>query len=393
MRSTRDWITRARRLLGCIALLTLATAAQAHKASDAYLTLSVDGHHIEQRLDIALRDLDRELVLDTNNDGALQWGEVRTRWAAIEALADAGLRIQADGQDCTRQQRGPAQLDSHSDGRHVVLTQQWLCAAPVQSLSLDYRLFARSDATHRGVVRVVSTPPGDATPLTRTAVLVPGAPPQTLSLQGADSGPSSWLGFVAEGIHHILIGYDHILFLLALLLPSVMVRTPQGWVGAPALKPVLLDVLRIVTAFTVAHSITLALAVLDIVNPPSRWVESIIAASVVLAALNNLWPTVQHRRWLITGSFGLVHGFGFAGALKDLGLGAGSLAGPLVGFNLGVEIGQLAIVALFIPVAWALRPTAAYRQAALGFGSLAIGALALVWLAERALDLQLTMWI
>ena len=111
---------------------------------------------------------------------------------------------------------------------------------------------------------------------------------------------------------------------------------------------------------------------LDVVNPPSRWVESLIAASVVLAALNNLHPLLAERRWMITFAFGLVHGFGFAGALKDLGLNAGSLAGPLLGFNLGVELGQLALVALFVPLAWLLRPTVAYRRAAMLGGSSAV---------------------
>lgn len=375
-------------------LLALATTAPAlaHKASDAYLTLEVDGAVIQQRLDIALRDLDRELVLDRNGDGQLQWGEVRGRWPAITALADAALRLRADGQACQLQGRAAPQLDAHSDGRHAVLQQTWQCAAPVRSIAIDYNLFQRTDPTHRGVARVVTGGTGGAGQGGSALVLVPGAPTATVAVApagtGATTSPASFFGFVAEGVHHILIGIDHILFLLALLLPSVLVRTPNGWAAAPSLRPALLDVLRIVTAFTVAHSITLALAVFEVLNPPSRWVESIIAASVVLAALNNLRPLVSHRRWLITFAFGLVHGFGFAGALKDLGLGSGSLVGPLLGFNLGVELGQLAVVALFVPLAWALRPRPAYRRLALQGGSGAIAALALVWLAERALQIQ-----
>jgi len=143
-----------------------------------------------------------------------------------------------------------------------------------------------------------------------------------------------------------------------------------------------------VTAFTVAHSITLALSVLDVVDPPSRWVESVIAASVVLAALNNLWPLVSEARWKLTFAFGLVHGFGFASALKDAGLAKGALAAPLVGFNVGVEIGQLCIVAVVLPLAWSLRGTRTYRGAFAG-GSLAIAAVAALWLVQRAFDLSL----
>ncbi|MEP6505303.1 MAG: HupE/UreJ family protein, partial [Betaproteobacteria bacterium] len=209
---------------------------------------------------------------------------------------------------------------------------------------------------------------------------------------------ASITGFVREGVHHILIGYDHILFLLSLLLPAVWIRSrtvdPRTaiartrWVPAQDMRLALANVLKVVTAFTVAHSITLALSVLDVVNPPSRWVESTIAASVVLAALNNIWPLISEARWKLTFVFGLVHGFGFASALKDAGLAQGALVGPLVGFNVGVEIGQLCIVAVVLPLAWSLRSTRTYRGA-FAAGSLAIAAVAGLWFVQRAFDLSL----
>ena len=375
--------THTLRGIAC-ATLWMAGSALAHKPSDAYLSLRVDGATIEQRLDIALRDLDRDLLLDADDDGQLSWGEVRGRWAEIEGLAAAGVQVTVGVQICRVASRAEPQLDEHSDGRYVVLTKRLVCDAPVRALSVDYSLFQRSDPTHRGIVRMV------AGTSTQPAVLTPGNQAWVFAIQlDPRATPPSFLGFVTEGVQHILSGVDHILFLLALLLPSVLVRGPNGWQPAPQAKPVLLDVLRIVTAFTLAHSITLALAVLDIVDPPSRWVESVIAASVVFAALNNLRPVVGRRRWLITFAFGLVHGFGFAGALKDLGLGEGTLVVPLLGFNLGVELGQLAIVALFVPLAWVLRPTPIYRRGAFMAGSVAIAALASVWLAERAFDIEL----
>jgi hypothetical protein len=213
-----------------------------------------------------------------------------------------------------------------------------------------------------------------------------------------DAPPSSFFGFVREGVHHILIGYDHILFLLSLLLPAVWIRsavtdprtgaTRTRWIPSDNLRLALTNVLKVVTAFTVAHSITLALSVLNIVNPPSRWVESIIAASVVLAALNNIWPLISEARWKLTFVFGLVHGFGFASALKDAGLAKGALVGPLVGFNVGVEIGQLCIVAVVLPLAWSLRHTRTYRGA-FAAGSLAIAGVAGLWFVQRAFDLSL----
>jgi hypothetical protein len=193
--------------------------------------------------------------------------------------------------------------------------------------------------------------------------------------------------YIVEGVWHIWIGFDHILFLLSLLLPAVLVRREQHWEPAPSLKGSLFEVLKVVTAFTLAHSITLSLAVLGVITLPSRFVESVIAASVVVAALNNLRGTVDRRRWVMAFVFGLVHGFGFASVLADLGLPQGALALALVGFNLGVEIGQLAIVAAFLPAAYLLRGTAFYRIGVLRVGSLAVAVLASWWLVQRAFNL------
>ena len=424
----------------CLAALLLAIApfAQAHKASDAYVTLQVDGATVDARIDIALRDLDRDLALDANADDQLSWKEVRTRWADIAALARTDIRLNADGARCTPDPASTPVTDAntpalteHSDGTYAVLRTQWHCPAPVQALSVAYELFAKTDPTHRGIARVSRTSDAADAPAPQLAVLSPGngwhrfrlpplpaatvstgetaaaaaspAPPPSpqpgADVATVDDAPtSSFLGFVREGVHHILIGYDHILFLLSLLLPAVWIRsaitdprtgiTRTRWLPSQNLRLALTNVLKVVTAFTVAHSITLALSVLDIVNPPSRWVESIIAASVVLAALNNIWPVISEARWKLTFVFGLVHGFGFASALKDAGLAKGALVGPLVGFNVGVEIGQLCIVALVLPLAWSLRGTRTYRGAFAG-GSLAIAGVAGLWLVQRAFDLSL----
>ena len=143
------------------------------------------------------------------------------------------------------------------------------------------------------------------------------------------------------------------------------------------------------TAFTVAHSVTLGLAAAGVLAPPSRWVESLIAASVLVAALDNLRPFLRAPRWVMVSLFGLVHGFGFAGPLQDLGLAQGGLALPLLGFNLGVELGQLAIVALLLPAAIALRRTPLYRRALVPGASAAVAVLALAWTLERSLGWSL----
>jgi hypothetical protein len=190
-------------------------------------------------------------------------------------------------------------------------------------------------------------------------------------------------------VRHIALGFDHLLFLLSLLLPAVLRRAGARWEPEPALRPALADVLSVVSAFTLAHSLTLSLAALGVLRLPSRGVESAIAASVVLAAANNLRPLVGGRRWLAAFAFGLVHGLGFASVLADLGLPRGALVVSLLAFNLGVELGQLAFVALLLPVAWWLRAWPAYPSVVLAGGSAAIALLASLWLAERSLGLAL----
>jgi len=219
-------------------------------------------------------------------------------------------------------------------------------------------------------------------------ILGPDAPRQVV---GGDAGSplAQFLTYGREGVWHIWTGFDHVLFLLSLLLPAVRVRRDGAGQPAASFRASFTDVAKIVTAFTVAHSITLSLAALGVVSPPSRWVESAIALSVVLVALNNLFPVVAGGRWVAAFAFGLIHGFGFAGALADLGLPPGSLALSLAGFNLGVESGQLALVAVFLPFAFALRDTAVYRRVALAGGSAVIAVIALGWLVERAFDVPL----
>lgn len=371
-----------------VALLAASLPALAHKPSDAYLRLTVHGNTLEQRFDIALRDLDRELQLDANDDGELLWGELRPRIAEVQAYAEAGLDTSLKdqrGAACTLSAFAPMQIDKHSDGNYAVLVRRWQCAAPPQDLMLSYRLFATSDPTHRGVTLL------SVGERRQTLVLVPNGTAQHLNLSpnaSSDGARADLLSILLEGVHHIWVGYDHILFLLSLLLPAVLIRTLMSWSAAPRLKPVLVEVLSVVTAFTAAHSITLALAAFDIVNPPSRLVESLIALSVLLAALNNLWPVLKSGRWKLTFAFGLIHGFGFASALKDLGLSKAALAGPLLMFNLGVEVGQLTIVAVFVPIAWSLRKKSWYPRWVLGVGSVLIAVLALAWLVERMFDLK-----
>ena len=375
---------RALLLIAALALACLGLSAHAHKPSDSYLSLEIDGERVAGQWDIALRDLDFALGLDANQDGDITWGEVKAKQADIAAYALSRLRLGPTSAPC------PAQIteqliDNHSDGAYAVLRFAATCAAAPKTLTVDYRLFFDLDPQHRGLIRLVYEG------ATRAGILSAGQPEQKFTL----TEMSRWAQFVdygKEGVWHIWTGFDHILFLLSLLLPAVLVRSRvRGWHWEPAgnFGATFWDVLKIVTAFTLAHSITLSLAALGIVSLPSRLVESAIALSVVLAALNNIWPVVYEKRWVIAFCFGLVHGFGFASVLADLGLPQESLLIALVAFNLGVELGQLAIVGVFLPAAYTLRATGLYRRLVFVQGSAAIALIAMLWLTQRALNVQL----
>ena len=364
-------------------LWTATMSASAHKASDSYLTLTRSGSdatEISGRWDIALRDLDNAITLDTNGDGEITWGEVRAKHAEIAAYALSRLTIESRGAACGIT-AGKQLIEQHSDGAYIVLVFNGNCPLPGPTLTVDYRLLFDIDPQHRGLLQYVESGPA------RSLIFGVDSPRQTIG--SAETGAFEQLRqYVRDGVWHIWLGFDHILFLLSLLLPAVLLRRDRAWLPAPSFRAVAIDVAKIVTSFTIAHSITLTLATLSVVSPDSRWIESGIALSVVLAALNNVFPVVRHGRWLAAFGFGLIHGFGFASALKDLGLPTGSLVLSLFGFNIGVEVGQLAIVALFLPVAFALRGTWAYRRAILAGGSVAIAAIATVWLVERAFNLS-----
>ena len=367
-----------------------ASTAWAHKPSDSYLTVRAtqDQNDLTLRWDIALRDLDYVLTLDRDGNGELTWGEVRPREADITRLALSRLAFTASGQACPLESSAPMMLDTHSDGNYAVLSFTARCPlldAKKTVLTARYSMLFDVDPSHRGLVQWIG--PGQD-PASAAQALVFGieSAEQTLTLQPAGRW-QTFRQYLVDGVWHIWIGYDHILFLLSLLLPAVLLRRNNQWEPAPTLGGSFKEVLKVVTAFTLAHSITLSLAAMGIISLPSRLVESVIAASVVLAALNNLRGTIEGKRWVMAFVFGLIHGFGFASVLADLGLPKEALALALVGFNAGVEVGQLSIVAVFLPVAFALRKTRFYRVGVLTGGSLIVAALASWWLAQRLFDL------
>jgi hypothetical protein len=412
------WYLLAALLLG----LTLnSLPAAAHKESDAYLTLHVDRsdpHALDGQWDIALRDLDFALGIDSNHDGQITWGEVQAHRKEIEDYALARLAIKGDGLTCAMQPTAQ-EIDEHTDGAYDVIGFRAVCDKDIPAkLTVVYRLFNNVDPYHRGIVTI------RANGITAGAVLGPEAPVTMLDLRKPDRW-QEFRSFVTDGLWHIWTGMDHLLFLMSLLLPAVMVRRRTGgpdgdrvggsggggallagagasgvggtlvlvpaiaryeWVPVASWWRAFIDVIKVVSGFTLSHSVTLTLATLGIVNLPSRLVESGIALSVIVAAANNLYPIVTRRLWLIAFAFGFVHGLGFASALYGLQLPPLSMAASLGGFNVGVELGQESIVLLVMPLAFLLRRTRFYRDGVLRWGSVVIISLATGWLIQRAFD-------
>ncbi len=364
------------------AVMSFALPAFAHKPSDSYLTLAVEGSHVHGRWDVALRDLANAIDLDGDGSGTITWAELHARESTLASYVLGHLGLAADGAACPVAPHG-LRVASHSDGNYAVLDFDAACPRPPQVLGVAYALFFDLDPQHRGIVRI------DDGAGTRTAIFSPRERQQAFG-QTALRPMVQLFAAIRLGVEHIFAGVDHLCFLVALLVPSVLVRHGRsGWSPVPRLRPALVDVLKIVTAFTLAHSITLTLSALEVLRLPSRLVESGIAASVVLAAVNNVVPVLAEDRWAAAFALGLLHGFGFSATLMDLGLPRQNLALTLFGFNVGVEIGQMCVVASFVPLAYFARRTWVYRRVGLVGGSVAIAGVAGLWLLERAFAVKI----
>lgn len=348
-----------KRLFQClpfIALLVVGSNSWAHKASDSFLYLDQTGSGDSLRVDIALRDLALVLPLDANRDQRLTGDEVRVARGRITSYVEQGVGVGSTAGECglTINQWG---ISQHSDGPYAAARYGVQCPGGVAVSELRYNLLFKQDPLHRGLVQH-RTPSGEG-----LAVLAPDN-----RVFNASGGPPSLLatftGFIGQGVVHLLLGFDHVLFLLVLILPATMTRRIAR---EPASGPVtegaqntflarLLELAGIVTAFTVAHSITLGLSALELIKPPIAWIEIIIALSIAVAALNLFWPVLGRKTWKLAFGFGLIHGFGFASVLGDLTSGISQKALALAGFNIGVELGQLALLIVLFPVLfWAGR--------------------------------------
>jgi hypothetical protein len=369
-------MNRLRNLAFMFVLLLAGPLAQAHIASNSFLTLNVTGSKVSGAIELAIRDGELAVGLDRDGNGKVTFGELKSSQTALQNYVHGHLHFTAADGPC-RLEFAPVEVNDRVDGVYLWLPITADCPGELKRLSVDYTMLDAEDPSHRGLLTLFAN--GAA----QTAVLGGSAGNRQFELEHLSSW-SAFVEYLRAGIWHIWSGIDHLLFLLSLLLPAVLVRRQSRWEAVPIAAPAFVNIVKVVTAFTLAHSITLSLAAFDVIRLPSRLTESVIAASIIIAALNNVFPRVTEGRWRIAFAFGLLHGFGFASVLAEMGLPAGARLISLVAFNLGVEAGQLAVVIAIMPLAYFLRATDFYRRGVMPWGSSAIACLALFWFVQRA---------
>ena len=344
--------------LGTVAVLLASLPVTAHPLNVGRADITVGESEIELRLSVNLFELDLLLSLDRDLDGRIERAEIEIQRRQISDYLATRIQVIAEGR-MLPMEAGGFDVRHSDDGKPTFeTTLRFQSPAPLRSFTIRCEPLTEFGADHRIIGRI-SRDGGSEQFVFQRGV----------AYQAGDHSPrAATLQFVALGVHHILIGYDHLAFLLALLLAS------GSW----------LNVVKIVTAFTLAHSVTLSLAALNVVSLPGWLIEAGIAVSVAYVAVENLLSRRPRHRWLVSLGFGLVHGFGFAGVLHEMALPRDHLLAALFFFNLGVEVGQLAVISVLLPFLWLLAHTSAYR-ATVTSASLGILGVAALWLVQRLL--------
>jgi hypothetical protein len=359
-----------------LAALGAGRPALAHATSTSYLLVDLPrgAEPVALRWDLATHDIMWSVFIDQDYDGVITWQEVvdaRARY--IEPAVLREIAVARGGTACTVDFKDLA-LAERAGQNHLSIA---LSAACPKSglLTVSGSLFMTGDASQRVLISSTRGKQQFA------GVISPDSPGWTEPARV--SAWDSFVRFVGEGVWHVLIGYDHIAFVLLLLLPSVLRPVNGQWQGAQRLSQVARDIFTIITAFTLAHSTTLALAVTGLVRLPTQPIEVAIAASIAMAGGLNLLPRLSRLRLPLAFGFGFVHGFGFANALSEIDAAGTTLLPLLAGFNIGVEIAQLAIVAVVLPAIYLARGTRWYASGVMPLGSCALGAAGVVWLLQR----------
>jgi hypothetical protein len=358
----------------CVFCIFGAPVAESHESSTSYLKLDAraDGS-LNGSLDVGVLDLSWSVPLDADGDGRVLWREVEAAQSAIATLVADKLIVERGGRQCTFHVTDVL-VTRHVGEPYLSLPFVGRCET-VGLLGIRSDLFFGEDSGHRTLFDVHTTSG------TTAGFLMVSA--REWKQSRAPNPWTAFAAFVVQGIWHVWTGYDHLAFLLSLLLPCALTAGRGAWRPAEGPKVVLRDLLRIITAFTVAHSITLGLATLQVVSVSARIIEPLIATTIIIAALLNLFPKAARLRLPLAFSFGLIHGFGFALALSELAPVRGQIVALLAGFNIGVELAQLSVVLLVAPLLVLLRQSAVYATRLMPAASVAVAAAGFIWLGAR----------
>jgi hydrogenase/urease accessory protein HupE len=340
-------------------------AAEAHTSSLVYVDLAVAGHDVHVTLQIADRDLYEAIGVD--KDRAVSRAETLAARDRLLEYAAGHVHVRNGDADCPAATRALSLADK-SDGFFAVTRVDYVCKRTAAAVTVEYDLFFDLDPMHQGLARIELPGQPERQHVFRGAA-------RTLHLDRPLTLFDNLRDYLVLGMEHIFTGYDHLAFLFGLLLVA----------SARGLRPGLRYILGVVTAFTVAHSVTLIAAGLGWVRLPSRFVESAIALSIAYVAVENLAVRDPKHRWLLTFFFGLVHGFGFASVLAEIGLPPSGVVPSLVAFNVGVELGQLTVVCLIAPILLWLVPRYRLADRVRTWGSIALVILSSYWFFERVL--------
>ncbi len=351
-------MSRVLRRLGLgITLVAAAASAWAHGGgSTGYASITVSRSTVRYSLTLPTAVLPSALA---ETFRLASTGRAASRDELL-GMIRSQIVLHANGVRC---EPGPGEvLRASPDVPSFTMQVDFACPSGLRELVVQDNTFDLLGADHHTLAKV-ETPSG-----VQQFAFAPDTRQARFTIQGGEDVVRGTGSFVLLGIEHILTGYDHLLFLLGLLLRG------GSW----------LALAKIITAFTLAHSVTLALAVLDIAVLPDRLVEAVIALSIAFVAAENIFlKPVVSRRWVVSFCFGLVHGFGFSSALRELGLPTHGLALALFGFNLGVELGQGMVVALALPLLALIRRTG-WERRMVWSSSLAILLVGVVLFVERA---------
>lgn len=345
-----------------------------HELSNGYLTLKNESDELlSGELLLKPEDIGQVAELDANNDGNLTWGEVNSNHNLAKGYIQNHLIIRSGETRCTVSVAPPSLRDISAESL-LVYPLSVNCAF-LNEVSVHYTGILNDFPTHKLLTSITFDQQTSVYVLDRERSFITVAPQN-------NHWVSQFGEMVYQGIWHIFIGLDHILFLVATLLTVNLFRENKRWVKEQSKKRIVKSTVILVSTFTLAHSITLTATALDFITLDSRIVELGIAISVAITALNNVFPIIM-RIGLITFAFGLLHGMGFASVFGDLNAQTGSLVSNVLAFNLGVEVGQLAIVAILLPILLALRHIALYSHTIMPIASSIIAIIALNWTLQR----------